>query len=328
MAVTVECSLMATDNVHMVLRRRMGKRLGRRVSSTAWAMADERRYVSDALDPEYPDGEDDLYRFLTDLLRVEDDALKAGLARERRRKDPGAPDAALTARIEAVSRLAADHAAGDAAVLRFRQRILHRETALTPNEAEAFLEQDQGRERAGVQRAELLVYQNARVTHDIHVWPSSPLDRLRRLAEDLARSYPWQPAQAAAFVLEGQTPLATPFLLHMPQTPAGERPARARLVMEVDLWMPAEVVARAYRKAQRDVLRGHNKPVRPRTLDVVNFVLTHRPATWAALLERWNTEHPGDEFPDYRALSWTFKRAEKSLLSPEYTLSLGPADPG
>jgi hypothetical protein len=176
---------------------------------------------------------------------------------------------------------------------------------------------------------EALRYHNGHITYDLHVWPHSPLDELRRLADELARSYPWQPAQAAAFVLEGVIPLATPFMLRLPQPVHEGRPRRAKLTMEVDLWMPAGEVLRAYREVQRAVLPGHNRPVGPASIELVNYVMSvratesDRRSTWRTLLDRWNLEHPGRRYASYRSFRSAFERASRSLLNPMYRAYFG-----
>lgn len=321
---------METNNEHIVLQRRLEKHLGRSVSPTAWAVATERGYIAEALDPAYGTaGEDGLLKFLADLLRVADDHFRAAAKRPRMAKQSGRPTAPVSARIEAVSRLAAEHAAGDEEILRFRQRVLGRDAPMTADEAEVYLDLPEARQPRPTSPSssngptELLKYQNRHINHDLRVWAGSPLDALRRLAESLAQSYPWQPSQAAAFVLEGLIPLATPFMLRMPQPRHELRPRRAKLVMEVELWMPASAVLRAYRDVQREVLPGHNRPISPRSIEVVNFVMRHRPSTWASLAERWNTEHPGGEYANYRSFRYTFDRASRSLLHPKYRPWLG-----
>jgi hypothetical protein len=228
----------------------------------------------------------------------------------------------------------AEDAAGDEEILAFRHRVLGRDTPMSADEAETYLEVPEARDRrlrglfdpgpAGV-----LKYQNRHISHDLHVWAGSPLDELRKLVGSLAQVYPWEPAQAAAFVLEGLIPLATPFLLHVPQTwGKGER-RRARIIMEVDAWIPAATVLRAYREVQRQILPGHNRPVSRRAVDLVNFVLQHRPATWPKLLGLWNSEHPTAGYSDYRHMRFAFERARQSLLVPRYRLYSGEkAGPG
>jgi hypothetical protein len=322
---------MAPDNEHIALRRRMEKRLGRTLSDAAWAFAAEQTYVEEALDPAYAAGEDELATFLEGLLRVTDAPFRAPTGRSARTKSPEAPTSPyLTARIEAVSRLAAEAAAGDEEILRFRQRFLERAIPMSADEAEAYLELPvarRGRNRGDSADIplEVLDYQNVRISHTLHVWRDSPLDELRRLAASLAESYPWQPAQAAAFVLEGLIPRATPFMLRFRQPMHEGRPRRAKLVMEVDVWMPAERVLHAYRDLQRRVLPGHNRPISRRSIDLVTFVQRHRPATWPEILELWNNEHPTARYSDYRRIHHAYARASRSLLFPRYRTYLGSA---
>lgn len=313
---------MALNKEHLSIHRRTERQLGRGVSEAAWEFAIEQHVVAEALDPQYEDGEDGLVRFLSGLLQVEDRDLRS---RARRSAISRAPSdrAALVRRIEAISRLAAEAAAGDAEILRFRKFVLGRDTPMTRSEAEAYLDFDGARQPAVMSpehgtHTEVLDYANGHVAHTLHVWPGSALDKLRVLANGLAQSYPWEPAQAAAFVLEGVVPLATPFMLRFPQTWRDDRPHRARVVMEVDLWTPAAEVLGAYREAQRRVLPGHNRPISPRSVDLVNFAMEHRSGTWPERLRAWNNEHPKDTFPDFRRMRTAFERARRALLTRSY----------
>ena len=325
---------MDTINEPQRLRRRIAKQLGRPISDAAWALAIEQEYVAEALDPAYSSSaEAQLIDYLARVLSVVD----AGPHKRRRatRSNLGyVPRGSVTsARIEVVSRLAAELAAGDEEILRFRQRVLGRSAPMSAEEAEAYLDLPEARGSAvGLPQPSsfpILKYQNRHISHDLHVWPDSPLDRLRKLAESLAQSYPWEPEQAAAFVLEGLIPHATPFMLHLPQQWHDGRPRRARLVMKVDLWMPAAEVLRAYREVQRKVLPGHNRPISLGSIELVNFVMgvrtdaTDGPVSWVSLFERWNTEHPGRGYANYRSFRSAATRASRSLLYPAYRTYFG-----
>jgi hypothetical protein len=309
---------MDTDNEHK-LKRRIERSLGRSVSSAAWGLAETEGYVGEAIAPDTRSaGEQSLADFLARLLTVSDAAVRAAPTRHR---TVLLSNHGLQARIEAISRLAGEHAAGDAEVLRFRRDVLHRAAPMSPRDASAYLDDEVTRTRSTASdpgHLEVLRYQNREVDYSIHVTAGSPLDQLRTLALDLTRSYPWEPAQAAAFVLEGLMPLATPFTLHLPHHFHEGRPLRSRIVMEVDMWMPAAIVLKAYREAQRQVLPGHNRPVSQRSVDLVNFVQRLGPATWQKRLDAWNTEHPSQPFPDYRTLRTAYERAASSLLTPRY----------
>jgi hypothetical protein len=316
---------MAPSNEHTV-RRQTERRLGRKISATIWQEASAERYVSGALDPNNESGADDLFDHIRVLLRVEDGALEKRVARQR--GGPPARDPDLPLRIEALSRLAAHNAAGDESILRFRRSVLGRDGPMTADEAEAYLDAAEPRRPKGIQSplggpTETLQYQNRRISHDLRMWPRSPLDQLRKLAIELCESYPWQPAQAAAFIVEGLIPVATPFFLHMPQTTHGTRPRRARIILEIDMWMPAAEVLRAYRHVQRQVLRGHNRPISRRSIELVNFVLQRPAETWQQVLDEWNKEHLTSPYPDYRRLRTAFVRAQQALLTPTYRYWMG-----
>jgi hypothetical protein len=313
------------NNEH-ILKRRMERDLRRELSPAAWQLGVDEGYVGEALDAAFgPPGEDDLRRFLERVLRVQNEGLVSRIAK----KSLGIPgaDPDLAARIEAVSRLAANHAAGDNEILRFRQSVLHRDAPMSAEEAEAFLEDPEARQpaRGGVppEAPAILSYQNRHSSQDIHVWPGSSHDQLRRLSISLSEAYPWQPAQAAAFVLEGLVPLATPLMLRMPQSVHEYRPRRAKITLEIDMWMPADEVLRAYRHVQRQVLRGHNRPISRRSIDLVNFVLQRPSGTWQQVLDEWNHEHPTSSYSDYRHLRYAFVRAQQALLAPSYRYWMG-----
>jgi hypothetical protein len=88
--------------------------------------------------------------------------------------------------------------------------------------------------------------------------------------------------------------------------------------MEIDVWMSADDVRRAYREVQKQVLPGHNRPVSDRSVALVNFVMRHQPESWPNLLRLWNTEHPDRPYANYRALRHAYQRASRSLLEPGY----------
>lgn len=273
--------IMPADNEHN-LRRRVERHLGRHVSDTAWAMTKEQQFVSEALHEPSPDIFEEICRFLAGLIRLERAAARNAMERSRRAGLPSVVGRDLGPRIEAISWLAAADAADDAEVLRFRDRVLGRTSPMTPDEAEAFLEDAEAR-----------------------------------------RSRSGLPFPA----LEGLVPEATPFTLRLPQRWHATRPRRVRVEMNVDLWMPAATVLRAYRDLQRKVLPGHNRQVSPRSAELVSFVEQNRPASWPALVGRWNTEHPTRPYADFRTLRTAYLRARQSLVEPGYVPYLGPDGP-
>lgn len=91
------------------------------------------------------------------------------------------------------------------------------------------------------------------------------------------------------------------------------------MIMEVDAWIPATLVLRAYREVQRQLLPGYNRPVSRRAIDLVNFVLRYRPATWPKLLDLWNSAHPADGYSDYP--THAFRLRKGSAVAPAAEVS-------
>lgn len=118
----------------------------------------------------------------------------------------------------------------------------------------------------------------------------TPLDELRLLTERLADTYPWQPAQATAFVLSGATPVAQVLTTGSP-SPAK---SRATVTITADLDLPVEAVAAAYLRAR--VAAKGAKPRLPSAKGVELVIhAEERPgASVHALRQSWNREHADD----------------------------------
>jgi hypothetical protein len=175
------------------------------------------------------------------------------------------------------------------------------------------------------------------------VWPGSVVDNLYVLVEELADAFrlpshvghtkafrSWSKDAAAKFVLTGVAPLAT----LVPLIPLA-RPIDARLKLEenkylgsqrrielnISPWVSAEEVTRAYKRMQKQVLEGRNRQPKPETLEVACFVWEeerrheyNRPS-WPVLCDRWNKEHPKDQFEDYRHFRTYFTRGAEAVKS-------------
>jgi hypothetical protein len=174
------------------------------------------------------------------------------------------------------------------------------------------------------------------------VWPGSVVDKLYVLAEELADAFRWpshvgghtkasrlwSKDTAAKFILTGVAPLAT----LVPLVPLA-RPIDARLKLEenkylgsqrrIELniapWVSAEEVTRAYKRMQKQVLEGRNRQPKPKTLEVACFVWEaerrheyNRPS-WRVLCDRWNKEHPKDQFKDYHHFRTYFTRGAEAV---------------
>lgn len=137
--------------------------------------------------------------------------------------------------------------------------------------------------------------------------------RLKRLAQQLTRLYPWSEHQAVAFVLAGVTPLISRARVRL----LGMLPGRplspwSRIVLELDPRLPVSEVALLYRRARGEAYRGTDRPMSQKNLQLALFLAEQqdRPATWRELMDAWNTRFPKWRYTNYRrfardaALAW------------------------
>ena len=109
------------------------------------------------------------------------------------------------------------------------------------------------------------------------VWEGSLLDKLRRLSEKLAQRYFWQDAQATMFVLTGEIPARPSLQVSYKQKNAGVgskalKVSQGMVILEIAPWVSAKTVERAYRSAQKRILRRHNRPIKEKNLRLFRFV--------------------------------------------------------
>ncbi len=150
-------------------------------------------------------------------------------------------------------------------------------------------------------------------THRVEVQRRSRLDRLRKISLDLARSLPWSPGGAAAFVLTGEVRENSPLFGYV---------VGGRLVVEAGPWISSRSVSALHHRLQRRVRGGDNRPVSSRALELFVFVEERtnqrgeRPS-WGELLQMWNAAHPEQPFSDRAALMRSYRRAHRALLGKE-----------
>jgi hypothetical protein len=143
------------------------------------------------------------------------------------------------------------------------------------------------------------------------------LDQLRRLSEDLARQYDWQPPQATLFVLTGRVPLVPALRVrtgwHFPLT------ATVRITLAVHPSVTPQEVAEAYRKVRREMIPGRARPLTEKHARLAAFT-ARRPEgeTWADRMAAWNREYPRWRYKQSSNFSRDALRAQRRLLQPSY----------
>ena len=144
--------------------------------------------------------------------------------------------------------------------------------------------------------------------HERAVAHDGVLDRLRKLADQLASVYPWQPSQASTFVLTGATPLV--MALHR-EMPGPLQPERRLITLEVDPDVPVRFVADAFTEARRELLGRGARPPTPGGIDLVIHGAERQGYSTHRMWKEWNDLHPEQSYRDQRAFRQAWKAAKR-----------------
>lgn len=122
------------------------------------------------------------------------------------------------------------------------------------------------------------------------------LDKLRVLAESLAKAYAWTPAQATVFILTGVTPLISTvrvetsgFKIRHGKDHGWSR----RIVLDIDPAATPDEVMAAYQRIRREQNLTRMRPLTPKHARLAAFAgaeHVHKP--WSERLRLWNTSFP------------------------------------
>jgi len=160
--------------------------------------------------------------------------------------------------------------------------------------------------------------------------PSDTLDELRvlelrKLGSILANDYyGWDEEGAIWYVLTGKAPRLRPVRIRA----RGKSPVPYHIPLQYDVtlsvlpWVPAKEVERAYRSAQKQLLKGTPRESGLRILEVVQFgwelFRTRGPMpSWRAWFELWNQAYPDKKFETWRNFRQYFLRGVREA-QPHY----------
>jgi len=149
--------------------------------------------------------------------------------------------------------------------------------------------------------------------------------RLRELADDLAKQFPWRPVQAVLFVLAGAVPLVSkarrtveesgyypvvvlseePVEIEDGATPdkAGDYAATRRVWLELGPFLKPSEVAELYQKARAEIFgTGRDRVLTEKHARMGVFAtrLNDGQHTWDAVMSEWNEQHPKESYRDAR----------------------------
>ncbi len=152
------------------------------------------------------------------------------------------------------------------------------------------------------------------------IYPGSVLDGLARVSSTLSQdlSAAWDRAQAAWFVLTDETVLPTALSGHYASA-TGEYLTYGTITLEVEPWVPAEIVRRCYRDLQTQVLGQKPRAPEERNIAIFEFVASEVRGSmaraegstgleerlhWQKLMVRWNKANSSRS-------SWTYRHPSK-----------------
>jgi hypothetical protein len=154
------------------------------------------------------------------------------------------------------------------------------------------------------------------------IWRNSVFWDLNFLATRLAHAYPWAQGDAVWFVLTG-TPPPIPAIIIRLSRRQGFDLRILKVNLEFQAWVSAETVLKTVRSLQRVLLGRTNRPIKDRTLLVLEFVAQRieaaggRRPTWDSMMKEWNRRHPRLAYVSYRRFQLDYRRAERQVVFPK-----------
>jgi hypothetical protein len=146
----------------------------------------------------------------------------------------------------------------------------------------------------------------------------SLIGRLAVVARRLAREAPWTAEDAAWFVLTGDPPPVAP-ILYAVERHMGQGHQRAVVKLEIEPWVPQNVVLAAYRQAQSEVLPKANRSISERTAELARFAASDAGAlSVGAAMRIWNDSNPRWVEHDRRNFQRHFRQAVSRIATPPW----------
>lgn len=264
----------------------------------------------------------------------------------------------------ALSEYLAKIAATDRRVMHLRKRICGDVQSTFDSEREAldFLEDhsaashaDQGW-KASVDEAETLRWPTGVYGKRFTVSESPLLKELKRVADYLAKHYPWKDYQAAHFILCGGVPQAATVMGGYSASTNKGVPAhkfdRMTIKLEVEHWIPAEFVREAFCKIRDKAVNDRDMLAQVslqragfRNMEIFRFVVSQsyfcvkdtkqalgrlELPSWPELKDRWNAQLPQGDSRHYKEVKYfrrDFQRAQRAILGSERGLPGVPGQP-
>jgi hypothetical protein len=329
------------------LRSRLQRRLGSGFHQGLWDYLVDRGFVDEVLD-----GASDFGQLLEEARRI----LAAGAPSAEQRMPAPAPREPRLGqeRAWALSQLVAAHAHHDPDIVAFRRKYLGDAlvewadldiwimaqakldgepttdvTIALPASAIADPDADQfhlsppvGRVRPARVASRVLAYAlpGDDWVRRVAVTADGTLDRLRVLAEALAKAYGWTPAQASIFVLCGVPPFIATVRITRSSAKVRHRADLAwarRITLDIDPAATPQQVLDAFQHARRQQGLAHLHPLTLKHLRLAAFAgAEHADKPWTERLRLWNRNFPKWRYPQQSNFRRDALRAEARILYP------------
>jgi hypothetical protein len=329
------------------LRARLQRRLGWRFHQGLWDYLVDRGFVDEVLD-----GASDFGQLLEEARRI----LAAGAPSAEHRAPAPAPREPRLGqeRAWALSQLVAAHAHHDPDIIAFRRKYLgdalvewadldtwimaqakldgEPTTDVTialpagaiadPDADDFHLSPPVGRVRPARVASRVLTYAlpGDDWVRRVAVTADGALDRLRVLAETLAKAYGWTPAQASIFVLCGVPPFIATVRITRSSAKVRHRASlmwARRITLDIDPAATPQQVLDAFQHARRQQGLAQLRPLTLKHLRLAAFAgAEHADKPWAERLRLWNRSFPKWRYPQQSNFRRDALRAEARILYP------------
>jgi len=311
-----EGDLMDERMEHSRLRAWLAGRLGRKdIPDPVWEILEYRGHVQEALREDISRGT--LVDYARALLPYVDvmESVATLPERERSGQPPEPPQKSEyeLERARALGEYVAFRAELDPRVQHLREQALGQGRLFSPAEAEEYFKRRRRRFLAGPRRS---AFEALELLSD-------------RLVEE-SEGY-WDHQRALWFLLTDEAPSAEPIFADIRPLQVGKHLSYGRFILEVEPWVPAQIVTDYYRLLQALVLGHIPRALSLRNLKLARFVLNDLRhlvtaevrgkgvsgmPSWRALMMRWNKAHPKMAYDNQRLFHRDFFRTARSVVRP------------
>jgi hypothetical protein len=156
--------------------------------------------------------------------------------------------------------------------------------------------------------------------HNVQTATDGPLERLRRLSQQVAPAYGWTEAQAAVFIVTGTVPL-----LEAVQVTTSTEHIRndlrhswaQRITLHIDPTTPRDTIEQVYRQARQQLRITNTRTLSDKHATLALILLDQPHQSWATRLKQWNRKHLEWRYDHESNFRRDALQARRRLLNPD-----------